>query len=162
MSTEHIVGLLIDERDRLEAAISALQGPPSAPAGIYEDPTMPDWVKPNAKVTPAPKKKGFSAATRRKMAEGQKRRWAAISAANAGPLAPKRLEALAAIIAPPEDAEFKNAMSAAINASSAKRKKATLRLGPSRLALQPRCRPLRRKKQPPPRAWPSARKCRRR
>jgi hypothetical protein len=125
MSTEHIVGLLIEERDRLEAAIAALQGPSSAPAGIYEDPTMPDWVKPKAKVAPAPEKKGFSAATRRRMAEGQKRRWAAINAAKAEPVAPKISETLAAIIAPPEDAEFKSAMSAAIKASSAKRKKAT-------------------------------------
>ena len=30
MSIEHIVGLLIEERDRLEAAIAALQGPSSA------------------------------------------------------------------------------------------------------------------------------------
>jgi hypothetical protein len=124
MSIEHIVGLLIEERDRLEAAISALQGP-SAPAGIYEDPTMPDWVKPNAKVAPAPKKKGFSAARRRKMAEGQKRRWAAINAAKAESVAPKMSEKLADIIAPPEDAEFKSAMSAAMKASWAKRKKAT-------------------------------------
>src|ERR1700733_15013699 len=81
MSIEHIVSLLIEERDRLEAAISALQGRASAPAGIYEDPTMQDWVKPKAKV--APKKKGFSAATRRRMAEGQRRRYAAIRAAKA-------------------------------------------------------------------------------
>jgi len=125
MSIEHIVGLLIEERDRLEAAIAALQGPPAAPPGIYEDPTMPDWVKPKAKVEPAPKKKGFSAARRRKMAEGQKRRWAAINAAKAEPVAPKISKTLAAIIAPPEDAEFKSAMSAAMKASWAKRKKAT-------------------------------------
>jgi hypothetical protein len=128
MSTEHIVGLLIEERDRLQAAIAALQGPASATAGIYEDPTMPDWVKPKAKVAPAPKKKGFSAATRRKMAEGQKRRWAAINAAHADPVAPKTSKTLAAIIAPPEDAEFKSAMSAAMKASWAKRKKATAAL----------------------------------
>jgi hypothetical protein len=125
MPIEHIVSLLIQERDRLEAAISALQDPPSAPGGIYEDPTMPDWVKPKAKVAPAPKKKGFSAARRRKMAEGQRRRWAAINAAKAKPVAPKISEALAAIIAPPEDAEFKSAMSAAMKASWEKRKKQT-------------------------------------
>jgi len=116
MSTEHIVGLLIEERNRLEAAIAALKGP-----GISEDPSMPDWVKPHAKVEPALKKKGPSAATRRKMAEGQKRRWEAINAAKAAPVVPKVSEKLAAIIAPPEDAEFKTAMSAAIKASSAKR-----------------------------------------
>jgi hypothetical protein len=87
---EHIVGLLIEERDRLEAAIAALQGPSSAPVDIYEDPTMPDEVKPKAKAAPAPKKKGFSAATRRKMAEGQKRRWAAINAAKAEVVASKK------------------------------------------------------------------------
>jgi hypothetical protein len=59
------------------------------------------------------------------MAEGQKRRWAAINAAEAAPVAPKMLETLAAIIAPPEDAEFKRAMSATMKASWAKRKKAT-------------------------------------
>jgi hypothetical protein len=106
MSTEHIVSLLIEERDRLEAAISALQGPSSAPAGISEGPTMPDWVKP--KGAPARKKRGMSAATRRKMAEGQKRRWAAINAAKA--------EA----IAPSEDSEFKKKMSAAIKKTPAK------------------------------------------
>jgi hypothetical protein len=105
MSIEHIVSLLIEERDRLEAAISALQGPPSAPAGIYEDLTMPDWVKPKANVAPAPKKKGFSAA-------------------KAGPVAPKISKKLATIISPPEDAEFKSKMSAAMKASWAKRKKA--------------------------------------
>jgi hypothetical protein len=125
MSIKHIVSLLIEERDRLEAAISALQGPSSVPAGIYEDPTMPDWVKPTMKVAPALKKKGFSVATRRKMAEGQKRRWAAINAAKAEPVAPRISERLAAIIAPPEDAEFKSKMSAAMTASWAKRKKAT-------------------------------------
>jgi hypothetical protein len=123
MSIEHIVSLLIEERDRLEAAISALQGRSSAPAGIYEDPTMPDWVKPKAKV--APKKKGFSAATRRKMAEGQKRRYAAIRAAKAEAASLKVSKKLADVIAPPEDAEFKAKMSEAMTASWAKRKKAT-------------------------------------
>jgi hypothetical protein len=116
MSTEHIVSLLIEERDRLEAAISALQGPASAPVNVYDDPTMPDWVKPKANVALAPKKKGFSAATRRKMAEGQKRRWAAINAAKA--------EAIASS----EDAEFKQKMSAAIKKTTAKAAPANARV----------------------------------
>ena len=125
MSTEQIFNLLIEERDRLEAAIAALEGPSVAHRDVDEDPTMPDWVKPKAKVAPAPKKKGISAASRRKMAEGQKRRWAAINAAKAESVAPKLSGSLAAIVSPPEDAEFKSKMSAAMKASLEKRKKAT-------------------------------------
>jgi hypothetical protein len=121
--SEQIIQLLIVERDRLERAIEALQGSSPKVVDVYDDPTMPDWVKPKEKVTPAPKKKGFSAATRRKMAEGQKRRWAAINAAKAEAVAPKISKKLAAIIASPEDAEFKAKMSAAMKKAWAKRKK---------------------------------------
>jgi hypothetical protein len=64
MPTDHIVALLIAERDKLDRAIEALQGtktpaiPPSAPK----------------------KKRHISAATRRKMALGQKKRFAALKA----------------------------------------------------------------------------------
>jgi hypothetical protein len=123
MSIEHIVTLLIEEHDRLEAAIAALQGPPSAPAGIYE----PDWVKPKTKAEP--KRKGLNAATRRKMAEGQKRRWAAINAAKAAPVvqkkAPSKKAALLETVTPSAaDAEFKAKMSIAMKKAWAKRKKA--------------------------------------
>jgi len=72
MATEHIVQLLIQERDRLNRAIEALQGsvkrrgrPPKHLAAV------------TAPVAEAPKKrKSFSAATRRKMALAQKKRWA--------------------------------------------------------------------------------------
>ena len=130
MSIEHIVGLLIEERDRLEAAISALQSPSSAPEGIDEDPTMPDWVKPNAKVAPAPKKKGFSAATRRKMAEGQKRRWAAKRAAvvaeSVSPIRETNSVRIEQASASKGDEEFKSKKSEAKKSSWAKRKKATI------------------------------------
>lgn len=74
MSSEHIVALLIQERDRLNKAIEALQGtskrrgrPPKTPLTPGPDP-----------VTKAPRKrKPFSAATKRKMALAQKKRWAA-------------------------------------------------------------------------------------
>jgi hypothetical protein len=79
----HIIQLLIVERDRLERAIKALQGSSPKVVDIDDDPMMPDWVKPKAQVAAAPKKKGFSAATRRRMAEGQRRRYAAIRAAKA-------------------------------------------------------------------------------
>jgi hypothetical protein len=69
MATEHILALLIQERDRLNRAIEALQGPVNrrgrppkhSQAGVLET---------------APKKRTMSAATRRKMARAQKKRWA--------------------------------------------------------------------------------------
>jgi hypothetical protein len=74
MSSEHIVALLIQERDRLNKAIEALLGnsrrrgrPPKNP--LTSEPA------PAAK-TPT-KRKPFSAATKRKMALAQKKRWAA-------------------------------------------------------------------------------------
>jgi hypothetical protein len=75
MPTEHILSLLIQERDRLNRAIEALQGstkrrgrPPKGPGAV-----------PDSGV--AKKRKAFSAATRKKMALAQKKRWAAVKAA---------------------------------------------------------------------------------
>jgi len=119
MSTEHIVSLLIAERDRIQAAITALHGTPEP-----EPNTVPDWVLP--KTAPAPKKRTISAASRRRMAEGQRKRWAAINAAKAETVVPKKKTAkaiIAEVIAPPEDAEFKSRMSAAMKVAWAKRKK---------------------------------------
>ncbi len=92
MATEHILALLIEERHKLQAAIEALQGPTkrrgrppartakAAPAD-YDDPTMPDWVKPkSALAKTAPKKKRrwkFSAAQREAASERMRLRWAA-------------------------------------------------------------------------------------
>ena len=72
MPTDHIVALLIAERDKLNAAIEALQGTaaPKKPAAIETSATPP---------APA-KKRHVSAAARKRMAEGQKKRWAAIKA----------------------------------------------------------------------------------
>jgi hypothetical protein len=97
MPTEHIVALLIAERDRLTKAIEALQGPakrlgrpPKNPVAVpaaaeYSDPTMPDWVKSKSKVAPTPEpvptKRKMSAAGRRAIREGVRRRWAAVRAA---------------------------------------------------------------------------------
>jgi hypothetical protein len=65
MPTDHIVALLIAERAKLNAAIEALLG-----------------TAKHAAIEPAtPKKRHISAAARRKMAEGQKKRWAAIKGA---------------------------------------------------------------------------------
>jgi hypothetical protein len=69
MATESIVALLIAERDKLERAIAALQ------AGETKTRTLK-----SAEVAPK-KKRHISAATRRKMALGQRRRQAALKAA---------------------------------------------------------------------------------
>jgi hypothetical protein len=83
MPTEHIVTLLIQERDRLNRAIEALQGtvkrigrPPKNPAAA----TSPAIEMPTPFLE-VPKKKFFSKATRRKMALAQKKRYAALKAA---------------------------------------------------------------------------------
>ena len=74
MPTDHIVSLLIAERDKLNAAIEALQGVDKRHAPAPNSPTL------EPKGT-APKKRQVSAAARRKMAAAQKKRWAAIKAA---------------------------------------------------------------------------------
>jgi len=77
MPTEHIVQLLIQERDRLNRAIEALQGPVK-PRGRPPK----NLAAVEATDTEAPKKrKPFSAATKRKMALAQKKRWAERNAA---------------------------------------------------------------------------------
>jgi hypothetical protein len=74
MQTEHILSLLIHERDGLNRAIEVLQGP----AKRRGRPPKNAFI-----VAPAaPKKrKAFNAATRKKMALAQKRRWAALKTA---------------------------------------------------------------------------------
>lgn len=78
MSTEHILTLLIHERDRLNRAIEALQGPtkrrgrppknPSAAVSAVTAPTM---------AAPATKRRTFTAAQRKQQAERMKKYWAA-------------------------------------------------------------------------------------
>jgi hypothetical protein len=88
VATEHIVALLIQERDKLNRAIQALQGEvkrrgrPPKNAAFSTGPAMPQMASLDAVGATAPKKrKGFSAATKRKMALAQKKRWAAKKAA---------------------------------------------------------------------------------
>jgi hypothetical protein len=88
MATEHIVALLIAERDKLTKAIEALSGPtkrfgrppknPVAVAADYGDPTMPDWVKPKpaSAKKPAKKKRHFSDAQRKAAGDRMRARWA--------------------------------------------------------------------------------------
>ena len=78
MPTEHILALLVGERDRLNRAIEALQGPAKRRGRPPKNPLAA------VEIAPAPIKKRFvSAASRRKMAAAQKKRWAAIKKAAA-------------------------------------------------------------------------------
>jgi hypothetical protein len=77
MPTDHIVALLIAERDKLNDAIEALGGTAKAAA-----PKKPAAIETSVAAPAAPKKKRtVSAAARKRMAEGQKKRWAAIKGA---------------------------------------------------------------------------------
>jgi hypothetical protein len=104
MATEHIVALLIQERDRLNRAIDALSGSTSTgkkrgrpfgstnkkPVASADDVNTPDWAKPSVKKA-APVKRKMSAAGRKKIADAAKKRWALIKAGKApSPFAKKK------------------------------------------------------------------------
>ena len=76
MSTDHILALLLNERDKLEAAIAALRG-----AEKQGDARPQAAIATGPVEVTAPKKRHVSAAARLRMAEGQIKRWAAIKAA---------------------------------------------------------------------------------
>jgi hypothetical protein len=87
MPTDHIVALLIAERDKLNRAIEALSEPvkrrgrpPKNPVATadYSDPTMPEWGKPAKK-----KARTWSAAQKKAAAERMKARWAVKKKADA-------------------------------------------------------------------------------
>jgi hypothetical protein len=75
MPTDHILSLLIAERDKLNRAIEALGASVKRPGRPPKKPIATETV------AATPKKRHVSAAARRKMAAAQKRRWAAIKAA---------------------------------------------------------------------------------
>ena len=72
MPTEQILALLIQERDRLNGAIEALQGPTKRIGRPPKNPLA-------AAAAPAPKKHGrrFSSAQRKPASERMRQRWAA-------------------------------------------------------------------------------------
>ena len=76
MPTEHIVALLIEERDRLNRAIEALQGPTKRrgrpPKNGFVASTIPIETP-----APARKKRTFSAEQRKAQAKRMKAYWAA-------------------------------------------------------------------------------------
>ena len=95
MATAHILALLISERDKLTAAIEALQGPTQRkgrPPGSGQKAALSSVEQdsmPQVAVGPtAPVKRKMSAAGRRAIVVATKRRWAAIRAAKATGAAP--------------------------------------------------------------------------
>jgi hypothetical protein len=94
MATDHILALLLIERDKLTAAIVALQGPTTTektpgPGRTAALPSVELDSKPSATVDPTtPVKRKMSAAGRRAIIAGTKKRWAAIKAAKAAAAAP--------------------------------------------------------------------------
>jgi len=82
MPTEHILSLLIQERDKLNRAIVLLQGTKrrGRPPKVLLPNIFPSGGESSAGGAPK-KRKPFSAATKRKMALAQKKRWAAKKAA---------------------------------------------------------------------------------
>jgi hypothetical protein len=75
MPTEHIVALLVAERDKLNRAIEALQGPTRRRG---RPPKNPMVVSPNGSAPAAPKKQGrtFTPAQRKQQAARMRRYWA--------------------------------------------------------------------------------------
>jgi hypothetical protein len=78
MQTEQIVALLIAERNRLDAAIQALQGPVKR-RGRPPKASAPTVLA----AAPAKGKRTLSAAGRKAIADAAKKRWAAIKAGKA-------------------------------------------------------------------------------
>jgi hypothetical protein len=94
MATDHILSLLLAERNKLTVAIEALQGPTTTektpgPGRKAVTPFIKLDSKPPQMVGPtAPVKRKMSAAGRRAIAAATKKRWAAIKAAKAAAEAP--------------------------------------------------------------------------
>jgi hypothetical protein len=134
MATDHILALLIIERDKLTGAIEALQG--SVTTEKKPGP-VPQAVSPSVEEdsTPkAPAKRKLSAAGRRAIIEGTKKRWAAIKAAKAAAAAPApvaeapkaapaKSPAAAKHKTPAANAAFRKKMSERMKAAWAARKK---------------------------------------
>jgi hypothetical protein len=141
MTTDHILALLITERDKLTGAIEALQGSATSEKTPGPDrkavtPSVEQDSKLTHRAGPAKRaKRKMSAAGRRAIIAGTKKRWEAIRAAKAAAAAP------APVAAAPEpapekapaaskhktsatkDAAFRKKMSERMKAAWAARKK---------------------------------------
>jgi hypothetical protein len=94
MTTDHILALLLRERNKLTKAIEALQGPkrkgrPPGPGRKAVTPSVePDSHPPQSVDPTAPAKRKMSAAGRRAIIAATKKRWAAVRAAKVAAAAP--------------------------------------------------------------------------
>jgi hypothetical protein len=82
MPVDHIVELLIAERQKLDAAITALGGGTAAkklgrPRKDASPADAPDWVQPNAKPERKKHSRKFSLAQRKQQGERMRAYWAA-------------------------------------------------------------------------------------
>jgi hypothetical protein len=77
MPTEHIVALLIAERDKLNRAIEALQGPLKRRGRPPKNALATAATSVPEPAAPARKKRTFTAAQRKEQAARMKRYWAA-------------------------------------------------------------------------------------
>jgi hypothetical protein len=77
MPTDHIVTLLIAERDRLNAAIEVLQGTTAKRRGRPPGPKNVSTINGATALEPARKKRTFSAAQRKQAADRMRKMWAA-------------------------------------------------------------------------------------
>jgi hypothetical protein len=80
VQTEQIVVLLVAERNRLNAAIEALQGPVKHRG---RPPSKKISAAPVAAVAPVARKRKLTAAGRKAIADAARKRWAAIKAGRA-------------------------------------------------------------------------------
>jgi hypothetical protein len=116
MSTEHIVSLLISERDKLDRAIEAL----GAPVKRRGRP-----VKAVVPVGARPRKRTLSIEGRRAIVAATKKRWALIKAGKAAEATAIAAPAAVARKRKPMTAAQKKALSVKMKAAWAKRKKAS-------------------------------------
>jgi hypothetical protein len=87
MATDHILALLISERDKITSAIEALQGTTTEKTPGPDRKAVTPSVE-QVPTPPAPARRKMSAAGRRAIIAATKKRWAAIKAAKAAAEAP--------------------------------------------------------------------------
>lgn len=129
MATDQILALLLAERDKITGAIEALQGPTKRkgrPPGSGRKAVLPS-VEQDSKPVAVPAKRKLSAAGRRAIIAGTKKRWAAVKAANAAAAAPAPVavapKAAPAKAAAAKTTAFRKKMSETMKKAWAARKK---------------------------------------
>jgi hypothetical protein len=80
MAHDHILSLLIAERDKLNHAIQALLPDVASTGSRITASAEISAAMASEPTAAAPEKRKVSAAARKRMAEGQKKRWAALRA----------------------------------------------------------------------------------